>query len=184
MSKEYKIVQVSQQEPKIYEGKYGTTYYIKVKLEGINDPIEIGKKSPNALKVGDTVYGTITDTEYGKKFKAEKNPGNYSGGGKPTQDNTTMYVSYAKDLFVVMYTQDQGKINLELYEQYIKLIGLSGKALKQSVETEQKPSLKEQWDKVRSDKEDKRIPNEDIPVEAYEDINMETEINLDDIPFN
>lgn len=72
---DYKITKVSEQEPKKYDGQYGTTYYIKVLLEGHEKPVEIGKKSPDALKAGDTVYGSITATEYQTdKFKGEQKP--------------------------------------------------------------------------------------------------------------
>ena len=72
---EYKISKVSDQEPKKYDGQYGTTYYIKVMLDGHAKPVEIGKKSPDALKAGDTVYGSITATEYQTdKFKGEQEP--------------------------------------------------------------------------------------------------------------
>lgn len=71
----YKVTKVSEQEPKKYEGQYGTTYYIKVMLEGHNKPVEIGKKSPDAIKVGDELYGEVIPTEYQTdKFKAERKP--------------------------------------------------------------------------------------------------------------
>lgn len=71
----YKIIKVSEQEPKKYEGQYGTTYYIKVMLEGHAKPVEIGKKTPDALKVGDELWGEVIPTEYQTdKFKAEKKP--------------------------------------------------------------------------------------------------------------
>lgn len=84
MAEDYKVVQVSQQEPKKYEGQYGTTYYIKVKLEGHEKPVEIGKKDPHALKAGDTVYGHIEETDFPTdKFKAEQKQQNfYSKAGK------------------------------------------------------------------------------------------------------
>lgn len=71
----YKVIKVSEQEPKKYEGQYGTTYYIKVMLEGHTKPVEIGKKTPDAIKVGDELYGEVIPTEYQTdKFKAEKKP--------------------------------------------------------------------------------------------------------------
>lgn len=72
---EYKITQVSSQPPKEYDGQNGKIYYIKVALQGHAKPVSIGKKSPNALKPGDTVYGTIMPTEYDTdNFKAENKP--------------------------------------------------------------------------------------------------------------
>lgn len=79
---EYKVTKVSEQKPREWEGPHGTVYYIKVMLEGHNRPVSIGKKSANALKAGDTVYGTITpDPNFEEdKFKPDQKP-NSPGGG-------------------------------------------------------------------------------------------------------
>lgn len=87
---EYKIIKVSEQEPRTWDGEHGTVYYIRVMLEGHDRPVEIGKKSPDALKVGDTVYGTIKPTDYpSDSFKAAQKP--FGGGGgktyQPRDDN-------------------------------------------------------------------------------------------------
>src|SRR5688572_4396156 len=88
---EYKILRVSQQPPRQWDGEHGTVYYIKVQLEGHDRPVEIGKKSPDALKVGDTVYGTVTPTQYeSDKFKAEQKP--FSGGGFKGQPRDDMAI--------------------------------------------------------------------------------------------
>lgn len=106
---EYKITQVSSRPPREWAGPKGTVYYIKVKLDGHAKPVSIGKKAPDALKVGDTVYGTITEDPMHDedKFKAEQNPSysssapRSSGGGKGSDDRS-FYVSYAKDLAVAL----------------------------------------------------------------------------------
>lgn len=78
---EYTVERISEKPPREWEGKHGTVYYIKTKLSGHNKPVEIGKKSPNALSVGEKVYGTIEATEYeSDRFKAERKP--FTGGGK------------------------------------------------------------------------------------------------------
>jgi hypothetical protein len=79
---EYKVAKVSEQEPRRWDGPNGTVFYIKTMLEGHARPVSIGKKSADALKIGDTVYGTITpDPGHPEdKFKAEAKP--FSGGGK------------------------------------------------------------------------------------------------------
>ena len=78
---DYKVVKVSEQEPKKWDGPNGTVYYIKTMLEGHDKPVSIGKKSADALKVGDTVYGEIQPTDYiGDKFKAGKKPFTPGGG--------------------------------------------------------------------------------------------------------
>jgi hypothetical protein len=81
---EYKVLKVSQEPPREHTGDYGTTYYIKVMLEGHDRPVSIGKKDPNALKAGDVVSGTITETQYdADKFTAEKKQ--FGGGGHNSQ---------------------------------------------------------------------------------------------------
>jgi hypothetical protein len=81
----YKVSKVSEQEPKKYEGQYGVTYYIKVMLEGHDKPVEIGKKTPDAIKLGDELFGEIIPTEYQTdKFKAERQP--FTPGAKRVED--------------------------------------------------------------------------------------------------
>lgn len=78
---QYKITKVSVEEPRKWDNpKGGTIFYIKTLLEGHDRPVSIGKKSPDALKVGDTVYGTINpDPEHPEdKFKAD--PPQFGGG--------------------------------------------------------------------------------------------------------
>lgn len=83
---DYTIEKVSQQEPrKWHNDKFNSdTWYIKVKLQGVERAVEIGKRSPDALKAGDTVHGTIQskpDFE-ADGFKADAVP--FGGGaGKP-----------------------------------------------------------------------------------------------------
>jgi hypothetical protein len=116
MAREYKVTQVSSEAPREWQGPNGTVFYIKVKLEGHPKPVTIGKKSPDALKASDTVYGTIiSDPNRNEdKFKAEQNPhqssGGYSSGkssatGSKTFDERAMYVSYAKDIAVALINQ-------------------------------------------------------------------------------
>lgn len=70
---EYVIERVSQEEPREWGEGEKKTYYIKVMLKGHDRPVSIGKKSPDALKVGDVVHGTITETQYDTdKFTADK----------------------------------------------------------------------------------------------------------------
>lgn len=91
MAQEYKITQVSVQAPREWAGPKGTVYYIKVKLDGHAKPVSIGKKAPDALHVGDTVYGTVTEdfTHDEDKFKSEQNP---SYGGAPSAGSKPAYV--------------------------------------------------------------------------------------------
>jgi hypothetical protein len=72
---EYKIAMIDEDEPRKWDGPHGTVWYITVGLEGHPKPVSIGKKSPDALKVGDIVYGTIQPTDYlTDKWKADPKP--------------------------------------------------------------------------------------------------------------
>lgn len=95
MSQEYKITKVSAQPPKEWEGSHGKVYYIKVMLEGHDKPVSIGKKSPDALKTGDTVFGTIVPTDYEEdKFKAESKQFG-GGGGREPKDEKAIQAMWA-----------------------------------------------------------------------------------------
>ena len=162
---EYKVTKVSEQEPKKYDGQYGRTYYIKVMLEGHTKPVEIGKKSPDAIKAGDTVYGTITPTEYQTdKFKAEAKP--YTPGTKqedPAKQDSIIRQSSMKaaiDLVV------NGKIELtELYDRADQIVAwVKGDSVR----------LEPKLIKPDSLKNDDELAKEMLGLE---------EIDLDDIQF-
>ena len=168
---EYKISKVSDQEPKKYDGQYGTTYYIKVMLDGHAKPVEIGKKSPDALKAGDTVYGSITATEYQTdKFKGEVKPYNYqitSGRQEdPAKQDSIIRQSSMKASIDLV---SNGKIELdELYTRADDIVAWVKNQLLVLPESLKKgePSLSE--------------PDYDSALE--EDIDLDG-VNLDDIPF-
>lgn len=101
---DYKIEAVAA-KVREFETKFGQMKSYKVKLSGEDEPVEISQKdSTPAPTVGETVTGTISETEYGKKFKKEFG-GGFTGkasgfsGSKPS-DPFTMYLSYAKDIAV------------------------------------------------------------------------------------
>lgn len=189
MAQQYTVKQVSQQPPKEWQGANGTVYYIKTLLEGHSKPVSIGKKSPNALKVGDTVYGTITPTQYEEdKFKAEKPAGSF--GSKYSRDDAAIRAQWAIGQAMTKFEQgcyaatDENRVTLlhnirdfarELYAMVDEVKG-SGEP--------KDASLKAQWDKTLIDKQATAQPADDTPpVDAYDDIGEGTEINLDDIPF-
>lgn len=72
---EFKIAKVSEQPPKEWKGPHGPVYYIKVLLEGHTKPVSVGKKKPDALRVGDIIYGNIEESDLPEdKFKPEQKP--------------------------------------------------------------------------------------------------------------
>jgi hypothetical protein len=130
MAQEYKITQISAEAPREWQGPKGTVYYIKVKLEGHPKPVSIGKRSPDSLRVGDSVYGTITSdpNRNEDKFKAEQqvssgySPSTKTVSGK-TFDDRTMYVSYAKDLAVALVANGAVPGTDDFTEHMAQLVG-------------------------------------------------------------
>lgn len=91
--REWKVIKVSQDEPRKWDGPNGTVYYIKVRLEGHDKPVSIGKKSPDAIKEGDTVFGEVQATEYEQdKFKAGQKP---FGGARQSRDDSARRAQWA-----------------------------------------------------------------------------------------
>lgn len=57
-----------------YESKFGTMHKYLVQFEGQPMPVELSQKPETpAPKNGDSLHGTIEDTQYGKKFKKVQN---------------------------------------------------------------------------------------------------------------
>ena len=188
MSSEYKVTRISEQEPKKYDGQYGTTYYIKVMLEGHEKPVEIGKKTPDAIKAGDTVYGSITATEYQTdKFKGEQKPFEQKSFNKvedPAKQDSIIRQSSMKASIDLV---SNGKIELdELYTRADEIVAwvkgelskneLSKGELSKDQVTETPQLVKP--DSLKSVKEKaQEMSNSDLG-----DFDTE-EINLDDIQF-
>ena len=162
----YKVIKVSEQEPKKYEGQYGTTYYIKVMLEGHTKPVEIGKKTPDAIKVGDELYGEVIPTEYQTdKFKAERKP--FSPGQKqedPAKQDSIIRQSSMKAAIDLVVS---GKIELSnLYVQADEIV-----AWVKGERTEKPKLVKPEALKTPQEKAEEML-----------DADLE-DINLDDIEF-
>jgi hypothetical protein len=165
---EYKVTKVSEQEPKKFDGQYGTTYYIKVMLDGHTKPVEIGKKTPDAIKVGDVLTGTVIPTEYQTdKFKAER-PGFTSGAKRvedPAKQDSIIRQSSMKAAIDLVVS---GKIELgDLYTRADSIVAW--------VKGEQ-PKTEPKLVKPESLKSDEDLAKEMLGLE-------EEEINLDDIQF-
>lgn len=120
---QYTVQGVANTAPKEYTNAYGTTYYHRVKLVGVEKAVSIGKKAPNAIKAGDVINGTIEKTALPEdKWHGEApapgaggfsgqqpaaNAGNQSSGYVPRDDShikaqwaigqaTTFYLATAK----------------------------------------------------------------------------------------
>lgn len=77
---EYEIHTIGEAKP--WPKDSPTVFYIDVGVVGHDKLVSVGKKSPDALKVGDKITGEIIPTEYNTdKFKAEY-VGGYNGPKK------------------------------------------------------------------------------------------------------
>jgi hypothetical protein len=115
MQKTAKIVAITGTRPR--ESKNGTVHYISVEMDN-GDKGTVGKKTPDALKIGDELTYTLESKEHNgntyyslKEIKKEWTPkagGSYSRNYKA--DYISFALSYAKDLAVAgkIITTDDG----------------------------------------------------------------------------
>lgn len=178
---EYKILMIDEAEPRKWDGPNGTVFYITVGLEGHPKPVSIGKKSPDALKVGDTVFGTIVPTDYiTDKWKGEAkpptagNPGNSgSSEGKFQRDVTALSLDVYRVVSNIRGLPENASDSAKFWEivmdhtnELLAMIdkvrsgslSASSRATNDSVEiptlsasAAPVPSLKDNWNKVTGD---------------------------------
>lgn len=199
MSKEYTVTKISQDDPREWDGPHGKVYYVKVKLEGVERAVEIGKKDPMALKEGSTVYGEIIpqDGRPTDRFKSD-NPNfaqgsTRSGAYKPTyqpRDDDRIVAQWAigqaTQLLICVYgkdvlSSDSPEQDFQLIEStakryYAMVDQVKGGVKAQKVDPNQtsietQPSLKDNWDKIRGEDEEEAI---DL---------KEEQVDLSEIPF-
>lgn len=78
---EYKITQISQKPPRTWSFKDKRTgadismETYKVLLEGYDEAVDLNRKSGNPPKVAEMLTGTLENSDFGKRFKAERKPG-------------------------------------------------------------------------------------------------------------
>ena len=74
MSQDYKIIAVANRT-KDWSSTYGNFTTYSVQVQGNGEPVAINKKADSEPpKEGDVIYGDITDSEFGQKFKSAKKP--------------------------------------------------------------------------------------------------------------
>lgn len=84
MNKEYEIQAVSE-KIKNWSNNYGDFTTYTVKFPDSDDAVQLNKKSDSpAPKESDILYGTIEETEFGKRFKTSMKPNRERQG----QDNS------------------------------------------------------------------------------------------------
>lgn len=127
------IIEAVAKDTRTYDSKYGKMISYKVKLPGVNDPVEVSQKeSTPAPKPGDVLKGTIEGSNFGPKFKKEFTPkaGGGGGGGGRETDPFTMYLSYAKDIAIAL-TVD-GKLDKAAYAEILADVSAGGMVLYES----------------------------------------------------
>lgn len=146
MAQEYKIQAVSG-ETRTYDTKFGQMISYKLKLEGVETPVELGQKTTTpAPQAGATLSGHIEETQYGPKFKKEQaqfgtgftpsatsSPSTNSSNSRGNNsDPFTMYLSYAKDILVGLmasgHSPDEKGFD-DLYADALELVATGGKTL-------------------------------------------------------
>lgn len=177
MSQEYKILQVSEQEPREWNGPHGIVYYIKVKLEGHDKPVSIGKKKPDALKSGYTVYGTIEESDLPEdKFKSEQNP-NPSGPVHTDNVNKPDEAYWADK-----QAQIRAQWAINQSREYIQ--HMLGDEAKLTEVFETAKLFYSMVDRVKDGEPEAQINPDDADVVTGGPMdNFDEPINLDDIPF-
>ena len=151
MAQDYKVAQVSP-ETRTFSTKFGDMVSYKIKLEGVDEVIELAQKtSSQPPQSGDQLYGSIdTSGSFGPKFKKERRDsfgGGFggqsqyqTGGGTRTQgtsassgrfgnsDPFTMYLSYAKDLAVALVATKEG-FDEDKYGKLLEAVTVGAKTL-------------------------------------------------------
>lgn len=72
---EYTVTKLMNDIPKLWKGPHGDVYYHSVTVAEHDKPLSVGKKEANSVKVGDTIWGDIIETDYLEdKFKPSPPP--------------------------------------------------------------------------------------------------------------
>lgn len=185
---EYKITKVSQQEPREWNGPNGTVYYIKVMLEGHDKPVSIGKKKPDALKEGFTVYGTIEPTDLPEdKFKAAQNPnGGYSGSKKPAYNENGQKHGAALKIAADFLIANKVTSSQEEFVEQLQALSSKIFAIKTPIaagESEQSGYEKAKAVAAKLPKSEPERSEEEYQEALGYQLGNDEPINLDDIPF-
>lgn len=187
---DYTIKQVSEKSNPWENPKGGTIYYKNVLLEGHPKPVSIGKKSPDALKVGDTVSGQIIeDSGPSDKFKAEYVPsqgGAVRSGGyskSPADQDSIVRQSALKSAVAAMQLDSDPEEVTKVAEVFYAWLSKGS-----DTETPGYNAAKATADRLRVDQDEE--DGKDAVVRELTDLTPGAqsligteEISLEDIPF-
>lgn len=103
---DYTIVRISEKPPREWsfnDKKTGAAVAMetyKVMLKGIDEPIELNRKAGSPPTENEVLTGTIEETDFGRRFKAEKKPFAPSA----FKDNSEIKAEWAIRQSIVLFT--------------------------------------------------------------------------------
>lgn len=112
---EYTIQQVSERPPRAWSFTNKQTNQevkleaYKVMLSGVPDVVEVNKPAGTKPQVGDVLTGTLEDSDFGKKFKAEKKQFTGGRGNYQPRDDASIKAQFAIKTAVQAY----GKLDIQ-----------------------------------------------------------------------
>ncbi len=178
--KEYKII-AAKSQAKDWESKYGPMKTYLIQVEGNGEPVQINKKADSpAPTIGETIYGEVTVSEYGQKFKGAPKP--FGNTSKPEYNSDGAKYGNSLKISADFYFNQGTKFASEdefvgaLQELAQKIFSLP---IPEVIEA--KKTLTEQWNE-RSNRTDPgpSTHSKDVVAPMPDD---DEQINLDDIPF-
>lgn len=130
---EYKVVRLMNDNPKEWKGPHGVIYYHSVEVEGHDKPLSVGKKEANSIKVGDTIYGDITATDYIEdKFKASPRPEGATGSQSFDDRGDAITASMVVKIAFQAFMQAEGMLPQE--DAHWRQIDYMAEQLKASID--------------------------------------------------
>lgn len=185
MAQSYRVVAVSS-TVKEWAGNYGPMKTYRLKLEGLEDVVELNKKPESpAPKQGDELFGTVEDSEFGKKFKAERQMGAFGstrGGYQPRPDHHEEIKAQWSIGQAVQWQMNVGEGGLDLVEdaakQFFAMVERvkGGEARSSGYEQAKETRARLEPDKVVDVEPDEEVEEKDIDI-------GDGPIDLDAIPF-
>lgn len=184
MAQEYTIKAVGK-TAKEWESKYGPMKTYLIQVEGNGEPVQLNKKADSPRpEAGDTIFGDITNTEFGQKFKAAQKPFN-GGSKKPAYNENGQKHGAALKIAADFLLQNKVTANPDEFVDQVEKLAAKIFAIKVPVVAGESEQPKKDWidpaikEKILAAKKS----NDELDAEMNSLINSEEPINLADIPF-
>lgn len=185
MAETYKVKAVKS-VPKEWDSKYGAMKTWLIQVEGDGEPLQLNKKADSPMpQVGEELYGSIQETEFGRKFKGEKKPFTQNGfKGQPRDDSAIQAqwaINQSREYIQFQLGKDANlKEIMETAKIFYGMIDqVKGNASPKTDGAEVKVQPQSGYEKAKQVRE--KLPQPmDVP---NFDFDPEEPVNLDDIPF-